>query len=319
MSYDLIVFKHGERDAFKAAFATLLHSSDELSQERREWWCFDNPHGGAFALIRSGNEIAATCYLGGKRLRDGNNEIACFEIGETATDPAHQRKGLFSKLVKACSIHAEENGRKLVYGTPNSQSTPGYAKLGFTIVENSASWLFVLANPSHWLGFRLPSLSSRAATTELTAEGYREITATYPRRNVSDQAYLRWRFEASPTPYRHFKIATPRGSLVCTVKAGVLGKYPMLVVSEYFLDGVKPSLAFAGKWLRRLLWSHYDARQYMGLYIHAPLPDKADRIFLKARAILPHRQLPICAITTSAEPLPDAWFADFQLSDCDIG
>jgi GNAT superfamily N-acetyltransferase len=319
MSYDLIIFEPHEREAFKTAFATLSHTGDEASQKRREWWCFDNPHGGAFALIRSGDAVAATCYLGGKKLRDGDKEIPCFEIGETATDPAHQRKGLFSRLVQACSAHAGESGHHLVYGTPNSQSTPGYAKLGFSIIESEASWLFVLANPSYWLRFRLPAHRLHKTATELTAEAYRQTTALYPRRNVSDQAYLRWRFEGSPAAYRYFKIATSKGNLVCAVKEGVLGKYRILVVSEYFLHGIKPSLAFAGKWLRKLIWLHYDPRQYMGLYLHATLPDKAGQILLKARAILPHRQLPVCAVTTTTEALPFDWFTDFQLSDCDIG
>jgi GNAT superfamily N-acetyltransferase len=319
MSYDLIVFKHSEREAFRAIFATLTHTSDDASQKRREWWCFDNPCGGAFALIRSEDTIAATCYLGGKRLRDGNKEFASFEIGETATHPAHQRKGLFSRLVKACSAYAGESGHKLVYGTPNSQSTPGYAKLGFDIVESTASWLFVLANPSYWLKYNLPQFLSRNSATELTAEAYRQITASYLRRNVSNEAYLRWRFEDCPIDYRYFKIATEKGSLLCAVKEGVLGKYPMLVVSEYFLEGMKPSVAFAGKWLRKIIWRHYDARRYMGLYVHGVLPSKMGQILLKTSLILPHRQLPICAVETAQEKQPAEWFADFQLSDCDIG
>jgi hypothetical protein len=40
---------------------------------------------------------------------------------------------------------------------------------------------------------------------------------------------------------------------------------------------------------------------------------------LKTSLILPHRQLPICAVETAQEKQPAEWFADFQLSDCDIG
>jgi predicted N-acetyltransferase YhbS len=319
MNYELVVFNHDEREAFRHSFATLSHTSDEAAQKRREWWCFDNPYGGAFAIVRSDDEIAATCYLGGKRLLIGGQEVVCFEIGETATSPAHQRKGLFSKLVKACSVHAENADAQFIYGTPNSQSTPGYSKLGFSIFESPASWLFVLVNPAYWLRLRLPSLSSCTTATELTAEAYKQITATYPRRNVSNQDYLGWRFENSPTPYRYFQIATTKGKLFCSVKEGVLGKYPVLIISEYFLEGTKPSLIFSGKWLRKLFQNHYDAKQYMCIYIHAALPEKHSQFFLKIRGIIPHRQLPICTVTTAPKQLPNEWFSDFQLSDCDIG
>ncbi|MCP5916265.1 GNAT family N-acetyltransferase, partial [Klebsiella pneumoniae] len=83
-----------------------------------------------------GSEIAATSYLGGKRLVLRGVTMGAYEIGETATRPAHQRRGLFSQLVNASRAYAIASGRPLIYGTPNGQSTPGYAKLGFDIVQS---------------------------------------------------------------------------------------------------------------------------------------------------------------------------------------
>jgi GNAT superfamily N-acetyltransferase len=322
MSYELKVFNHDDREAFRAAFASLSHTSGPSDQRRREWWCFDNPNGGAFALFKSGDEIAATCYLGGKKLLIGGRETPCFEIGETATEPAHQRKGLFSKLVKAVTRHASEREAHHVYGTPNSQSTPGYAKLDFTIVESTSSWLFVVTSLSHWLPFRLPrlpSLTGRGGVTELSLKDYVRATSTFERLNVSSPEYLDWRFGQSPAVYRFFKIATANGDFLCAVKEATLGKYASIVVSEYYLGEAKPTLPSAAKLLRKAIWTHYDSRRYLGLYVHGSVPGAWEGLLLKVKAVLQHRQLPICAMPTSREAMPLDWFKNFQLSDCDIG
>jgi GNAT superfamily N-acetyltransferase len=322
MEYELVIFKENEREKFENAFATLSHDADETAQRRRIWWCFGNPNGGAFALFKSGQEIAATCYLGGKKLNIGGEEIGCFEIGETATSPTHQRKGLFSKLVKAVVEHSARTNQGLVYGTPNGQSTPGYAKLGFDIIESSHSWLFVLPSLSRWLRFRLPqipSLAARGTITELTIEQYAQTTRTYSRLNVSNECYLDWRFDKSPAHYRFFQIRRAGVEFVCAVKESVLGKYSILVVSEYYLNGRRPPVAGASPFLKRAIWRYFDPSSFLGLYVHGNLPTKAARLVLWLQAIVPHRQLPICATITSDVRYPDDWFECFQLSDCDIG
>lgn len=322
MDYELMMFDHEEREAFRQAFLTMSHTSDDIAQKRREWWCFTNPHGGAFALFKSGNEIAATCYLGGRRLAIGGQKLDCFEIGETATAPAHQRKGLFSKLVKSVVEQSGKSNAALVYGTPNSQSTPGYAKLGFDIVESSNSWLFVVISPSRWLPFALPqfpSFTARGTVTELTAAQYTQITKSFSRLNVTSEAYLDWRFAKSPAGYRFFQIHRASMEFVCVVRESVLGNYATLVVSEYFLNGRRVGIKDASALLRRAIWRHFDARKYLGLYAHGTLPTKAETIRLKLQGVLPHRQLPICATLTSEASYPKDWFKDFQLSDCDIG
>jgi GNAT superfamily N-acetyltransferase len=54
----------------------------------------------------------------------------------TATSPAHQGKGLFTKLANATYAHAADAGYAFVAGVANANSTPGFLrKLGFELVS----------------------------------------------------------------------------------------------------------------------------------------------------------------------------------------
>jgi GNAT superfamily N-acetyltransferase len=330
-TYTLQLFGAADRDAFDATFAAMAPGTDQAVQARRRWWCFDNPRGGVFALFHDGEQIAATCYLGGKRIAGDTGSVAGFEIGETATDPRHQRKGLFSKLVRACVAHAAGNATPLVYGTPNSQSTPGYAKLGFEIVEAPASWLFLIPSlrygmrygASKWLHREAPpGGSSRADRTgrprhEVTAQDYVETTASYPRLNDSDRDYLSWRLADAPMNYRFARIDTRAGPFECALKIGQLGDHKVVVVAEYFLGGTRPPLRKAARLLRRAVADL--GMTGMGIYVHAQRPVGAGLALLYAARIVPHRVLPICVTGIDAGRGEHAWFGRFQLSDCDIG
>jgi GNAT superfamily N-acetyltransferase len=113
--YSLETYGPADRNAFLAAFAGVDDDNDSGTTARRLWWAFDNPSGGAFFLDRFGRAIAATSYLGGKRVTVGGKMASGFEIGETATDPAHQRRGLFSQLVAESKLHATKLGRREIW------------------------------------------------------------------------------------------------------------------------------------------------------------------------------------------------------------
>jgi GNAT superfamily N-acetyltransferase len=312
--YTLTIFGHGDRAAFNAAFAADGTAVDPAVQHRRIWWCFDNPAGGAFCIMRSGTTIAATSYLGGKRIRLGDAVIEGFEIGETATMPAHQRRGLFSKLVRASCAHASSALRGLIYGTPNSQSTPGYAKLGFAIVEDARSWLFLLPN----LRFALPVPWPRGRAVEIDGAQYVAETVTFPRLNDADEAYLNWRLVGAPMPYRFFRYEVGGAVWHVAFRPGQLGRFATLICAEYFRDGARPPVADAAGVVRTITRGHFRARGHAAIQLHGPLPNGANINGLRLRGIVPHRILPICAVE-AGDADAGSWFDRFQLSDCDIG
>lgn len=50
---------------------------------------------------------------------------------DTATHPAHQGKGIFSRLTKRLLEECKAEGIDLVFNTPNNKSLPGYLKMGW--------------------------------------------------------------------------------------------------------------------------------------------------------------------------------------------
>jgi hypothetical protein len=53
---------------------------------------------------------------------------------DTATDPDYQGQGIFTKLTLEALDSLGAEGVDLVFNTPNSQSLPGYLKMGWTLV-----------------------------------------------------------------------------------------------------------------------------------------------------------------------------------------
>jgi GNAT superfamily N-acetyltransferase len=93
------------------------------------WKITRNPNGNGFiSLAVNGSEIVGSTTITCKKVWLKGQWVRAGEIGDTFTDPNYQRQGIFTSLVKATRDRAIESGVRLIYGTPNSQSLPGYEK-----------------------------------------------------------------------------------------------------------------------------------------------------------------------------------------------
>lgn len=296
------------------------------TQMRRKWWCFDNPNGGVFAAALAGDKVAATCYLSGKSLLLNGSSYKAYEIGETATEPAHQRKGLFSKLVKACTKYAFDNGAVAVYGTPNSQSTPGYKKMGFTIIEDMRSHLFVTPNIFGFMASKTEqSLIGNQCSKYLKNESYQIsssifFNATKQRIRLNDftEKYFEWRFNGlSSDRYKFFQ----RGNFLMAVREANLGRYKILMVSDFGYLNTRPSTFDAVKEIRKIYVHEFFDWDFSGIYFNSEWDPNVNFIHYGLKRLIQHRQLPICIMTNGNPRVIDEFrsVALPQLSDCDIG
>jgi predicted N-acetyltransferase YhbS len=53
---------------------------------------------------------------------------------DTATDPEYQGRGIFTRLTLAALDELRDEGVEMVFNTPNSNSLPGYLKMGWLVV-----------------------------------------------------------------------------------------------------------------------------------------------------------------------------------------
>lgn len=66
------------------------------------------------------------------QLKYDNKLIWVAQSGDTMTHPNHRGKGLFMELAKSTYEICSQNQIELIFGFPNSQSYPGFIRLGWT-------------------------------------------------------------------------------------------------------------------------------------------------------------------------------------------
>jgi GNAT superfamily N-acetyltransferase len=321
MSYELKLFSKDDAISYSEIFDNQVVRVDSETRARREWWCFQNPNGGGFAVIMSGTKVVSTCYISGKRIKQHGNVEFCYEIGETATDADHQRKGLFSKLVNAMTAHSAATNSKNLYGTPNPQSAPGYAKLGFTNPLLSGHAMLLMPNIRYW-AFRRgksPRPSAVQGPHEIDAAAYIQQTQNFPRLNESTMSYLQWRFASAPRKYKYFRLQKGQGTFHCVARPGVLGNIPVVVVAEHYWQGSKIAIGQLAPLLRAALRGSFSNTDFAGIYVLAQTPAKFGRALQLLRRTIFHRDFPVCVQRNENGQAQDFISSDFQLSDCDIG
>lgn len=100
-----------------------------ISQAYYEWKISRNPYGaGRIHLEKREDLVVGSATLTPKPLWVHGKAVPGAEIGDTFTHPDYRRQGIFTAGVKACLQAAGQRGLQVVYGTPNSQSLPGYEK-----------------------------------------------------------------------------------------------------------------------------------------------------------------------------------------------
>jgi hypothetical protein len=118
---------------------------------------------------------------------------------DTATHPAHRRKGIFEALTMAALEVARNDGVHLVFNTPNPQSGAGYRKMGWSDVGP----IGVMVRPRRpWRPATVPDDADR--------RGFVDVHLAAPLPDIDDRpalglrtvrttAYRKWRFETHPT------------------------------------------------------------------------------------------------------------------------
>lgn len=102
------------------------------SEQLWNWKHEQNPLGKSFVLVaeESGELIGVRAFMQWKwHWKD--QVYQAIRAVDTATHPAHQGKGIFKKLTLQQLEACKAAGIHFVFNTPNSQSKPGYLKMGW--------------------------------------------------------------------------------------------------------------------------------------------------------------------------------------------
>ncbi|NJW53434.1 GNAT family N-acetyltransferase [Salinimicrobium oceani] len=123
---------HDIPQILKVLKASLGEISSKKTEEVWRYKHIDNPFGESLVLVaEEEGEIAGVRAFMRWKWQKGNEIYSAFRAVDTATHPKHQGKGIFKKLTLKALELGKERGDHFVFNTPNSQSLPGYLKMGW--------------------------------------------------------------------------------------------------------------------------------------------------------------------------------------------
>jgi GNAT superfamily N-acetyltransferase len=179
-----------------------------------EYWRWKhelNPFGPSPILVaESGGRLVGLRAFMRWAWRSGERTIRAVRAVDTATHPAFQRRGVFSKLTLALTGQLAAEGVGFVFNTPNAKSGPGYLKMGWRVATRLPIWVKPLRASilaARGLGIRRTEPPDTAslppARAVLEQAGVEEIIARAERgddryHTHRTRPYLTWRFGTVP-------------------------------------------------------------------------------------------------------------------------
>ncbi|MDQ1499141.1 MAG: hypothetical protein QOI86_2481 [Actinomycetota bacterium] len=211
-------------DIIELAVRALRWRGDERDRAFFAWKHDENPFGPspAWVATEAGQVVGFRTLLRWEFAR-GGERLRVVRAVDTASDPDHQGRGIFRRLTLTAVAELTAAGYDAVFNTPNTQSRPGYLKMGWK----------ELGRPALGTRPRGPGAALRMARSKAAAEKWSDDTSVG---QPADEAlrgsqldsllaalpppsgwatprtadYLRWRYGFEPLHYRALEV---RGGL----------------------------------------------------------------------------------------------------------
>lgn len=197
-----------------------------------QWKHIDNPFGASPVWVaEEGNQIIGVRAFMQWNWQKGDTVYKAIRAVDTATDPAHQGKGIFKKLTLGLLEQCEQEGIDLVYNTPNKQSKPGYLKMGWEEVGK----LPIQISIKRPIKIAIAKLKGKAESGFLKLEdeanydlkkALEQFSFEFKVSNIWNTAYslvyIKWRYADIPIIpyYAHFNT---KACVIFRLKSGGLG------------------------------------------------------------------------------------------------
>lgn len=189
------------------------------SREFWEWKHRRNPFGESPVLLAEsdGELVGLRAFLRWEWEYRGEALRAVRPV-DTATHPDWRGRGIFSRLTRELAERMRAEGVHFIFNTPNSQSRPGYLKLGWTSLGRTDLWIRPSARALVKLLRRLTTGSTATDRDSATANAGSATTSpgAVPGHSIdsflADDAVLRW-LEALPRPAGRLRTRRTAGFL----------------------------------------------------------------------------------------------------------
>lgn len=185
--------------------ASLGESKLPKSKKIWEYKHFENPFGKSLILVaEEDNKILGVRAFMKWQWHFKNEVFSAFRAVDTATHPKHQGKGIFKKLTLRAIEIGKERGDHFIFNTPNSQSLPGYLKMGWIEVSKLPIQL-IPVNPISWIQSKNKNLVYNIVV-EKEGDSFSKLLNNYTLGmqqkdklfTVKTVNYLKWRYHDNP-------------------------------------------------------------------------------------------------------------------------
>jgi GNAT superfamily N-acetyltransferase len=186
----------------------------------------------AYVAEQDGELVGLRTFMRWRFLRD-DRRVEAVRAVDTATHPHHQGRGIFTSLTKA-ALRAAQQEAALVFNTPNSNSLPGYLKMGWLAVGTVPIAIRV-ARPVRFLrgargaltggtsagpvDIRLPPVRAALEDTQAVQDLLDEASKPSGLRTDRTADYFQWRYAEAPgLDYR--AVTTAQGGRLSGIAIG---------------------------------------------------------------------------------------------------
>jgi GNAT superfamily N-acetyltransferase len=211
----------------RAAVLELLSASlgwlpNEYFERFFAWKHEQNPFGASpgWVAVDGDRVVGFRTFLRWEYLGRGGRSYRAVRAVDTATHPEYQGRGIFRRLTMAALDDLRAEGVSFVFNTPNSQSRPGYLKMGWSEVGRLPASVR-LRSPGAAVRVAqarvpadrasTPTDVGRSAIEALDDPSLPDLLASLPpesRLNTRrTDAFLRWRYGFPPLEYRALTVS----------------------------------------------------------------------------------------------------------------
>jgi GNAT superfamily N-acetyltransferase len=211
-------------NVIRLAVRALGWQGDQRDQDFFAWKHDDNPFGPspAWVAVEGDHIVGFRTFLRWEFTR-GGERLRMARAVDTATDPDHQGKGIFRRLTESALVELTSAGCDGVFNTPNTQSRPGYLKMGWIELgrppvgvraRGPTAALRMAQSRTGAEKWSVPTTVGDPAAEALAGSGLDALLRTVPGptqwATPRSAEYLRWRYGFGPL---HYRVLEVRGGL----------------------------------------------------------------------------------------------------------